>query len=70
MIVGTVGLADLTSALRCAERLLGRPVNPTIYSVDEFRGKVKGQDHFVSAVLKGKKQFVKGDTSELEAITG
>ena len=70
MIVGTVGLSDLTSALRRAERLLGRPVNPTVYSVDEFRRKVKGQDHFLSTVLKGKKQFVKGDASELEAITG
>ena len=33
MIVGTVGLSDLTSTLRNAERRLGRPVNPTVYSL-------------------------------------
>lgn len=70
LVVGNVGLSDLAPALRRAERLLGRPVNPTIYSLDEFRRKMKAQDHFLTAVLKGKKQFIQGTPRELETITG
>jgi hypothetical protein len=38
--------------------------------VDEFRDKVNENDHFLTAVLKRPKQFVKGSERELDAITG
>jgi predicted nucleotidyltransferase len=70
MVIGRVGLAELTPALRTAERRLGREVNVTNYSVEEFRNKVAQGDHFLVAVLRRPKQFIKGSQSELEAITG
>lgn len=70
MVIGNVGLAELTPALRKAERVLGRELNVTVYSMDEFRDKVNAKDHFLTAVLKRPKQFVKGSERELEAITG
>ena len=70
MVIGNVGLAELTPALRKAERALGRELNATVYSVDEFHDKVNANDHFLTAVLKRPKQFVKGSERELEAITG
>ena len=70
MIVGAVGLADLAPALRRAERSLRRPVNPVVYSIDEFQRKVRSHDHFLSTVLKGMKQFVKGNDHDLETIAG
>ncbi len=70
LIVGKVGLADLVPKLRNAERLLLRPVNPTVFSTKEFSRKAQANDHFLTAVLKGEKQFVKGGESELEAIIG
>ena len=70
MVIGQVGLAELTPALRKAERALGRNLNATTYSVDEFRGKVEKNDHFLTAVLKRPKQFVKGSERELGAIIG
>jgi predicted nucleotidyltransferase len=70
LVVGEAGLADLLPALRRSEKRLGRPVNPTIYSLSEFRKKSRGHDHFLTAVLKGAKQFVTGDRHELERITG
>jgi predicted nucleotidyltransferase len=70
LIVGKVGLADLVPKLRSAERLLLRPVNPTVFSSKEFSRKAQTNDHFLTAVLKAEKQFVKGDESELEALIG
>jgi len=69
LIVGQVGLADLVPALRNAEQSLGRPINPIVFSIEEFSRKLRAKDHFLSAVLEGEKQFVKGGERELEAIT-
>ncbi len=70
LVVGQVGLADLVPAVRNAEQSLGRPVNPTVFSAKEFSRKARTHDHFLTTVLEGEKQFVKGGESELEAITG
>ena len=70
LVVGSVGLAELVPALRSAEQILGRPVNPTVFSTEEFGRKARRHDHFLSTVLRGAKQFVKGSKRELEAITG
>jgi predicted nucleotidyltransferase len=69
MVIGTVGLAELTPSLRRAEKRLGREVNVTSYSVDEFRKRIAQRDHFLTNVLKGSLQFVKGEQRELDAIT-
>jgi len=70
MVIGDVGLAQLSPALRKAEKRLGREVNVTNYSVDEFRKKVADGDHFLTSVLKGSLQFVKGEQRDLGAIVG
>lgn len=70
MVVGKVGLSDLIPALRSSERILGRPVNPSIYSSEEFQERARSGDHFLTTVLKGAKQFVKGGEDELERIAG
>jgi predicted nucleotidyltransferase len=70
MIVGNVGLSDLVPSLRRAERRFGRPVNPTIYSSKEFKTKARNQDHFLTTVLRGSKEFVKGNDGELAAMAG
>jgi predicted nucleotidyltransferase len=68
MVIGQVGLSELTPGLRKAERALGRDLNATTYSVEEFRGQVEKNDHFLSTVLQRPKQFVKGTERELDAI--
>ncbi len=70
MVIGSVGLAELTPALRKAETRLGREVNATSYSTREFRNKVAANDHFLSEVFRGPKQFVKGDQRDLDEIIG
>lgn len=68
MVIGKVGLGELAPSLRKAETLLGREVNVTNYSVDEFRKKVAQGDHFLTTVLKGSLQFVKGEQRDLDAV--
>jgi uncharacterized protein len=70
MVIGNVGLAQLSPVLRKAEKRLGREVNVTNYSVDEFRKKVAEGDHFLATVLKGNLQFVKGEQGDLDAVVG
>ena len=70
MVIGRAGLADLSAALRKAEARLGREVNVTAYSPEEFREKIKSGDHFLTAVLRGRKQFVKGGQSDLDELIG
>jgi predicted nucleotidyltransferase len=69
MIIGKVGLAALAPTLANVEKRLGREVNVTNYSVDEFHKKVSQGDHFLTSVLKGNLQFVKGEQRDLDAIT-
>ena len=70
MVIGTVSLSEMVPALRRAEAILGRSVNPTVYSLEEFGRKARAHDHFLSTVLGGAKQFVKGNERELEEIIG
>jgi len=68
MVIGRVGLADLAPNLTKIEKRLGREVNVTDYSVEEFRKKVAQGDHFLTTVLKGSRQFVKGEQRDLDAV--
>lgn len=68
MIIGQVGLADLSPALRRSEERLSRPVNPTLYTREEFATKLQAGHHFLKAVLDGEKLFILGDPHELAAI--
>ena len=70
MVIGRAGLTDLSPSLRKAEARLGREVNVTAYSPGEFREKTKSGDHFLAAVLQGRKQFVKGGQSDLDELVG
>lgn len=70
MVIGSVGVAELSPALRKSENRLGREINVTNYSVDEFRKKASRGQHFLTSVLRRGVQFVKGERSDLAAITG
>jgi hypothetical protein len=60
----------LSPALHRAEERLGREVNVTAYSPEEFREKIKSLDHFLAAVLRERKRFLKGGQSDLDEIVG
>ena len=70
MIVGHVGLAELSTPLRKAEHRISRAVNPTVYTPDELAGRVKSNHHFLTKVLGSKKLFVLGDPRDFGKTFG
>src|SRR5437588_10867732 len=70
MVVGKARLDEVLSRLSPVEKSIGRPINPTVYSVAEFKSKIAGGNHFLNAVVKGQKVFLVGDDDELRKVGG
>jgi predicted nucleotidyltransferase len=70
MVVGKATLDEVLSRLSTVEKTIDRPINPTVYSVAEFKSKRTSGNHFLTAVLKGQKVFLLGDEDELRKMGG
>lgn len=68
MIVGKVTLPDIVAATTDAQALLGREINPSVYSAQEFRSKLHGRSHFLTTVARGPKIFLFGTQRELDRL--
>ena len=66
MVIGRLGLADLAPALTQLEEQLGRPVNPILYTREEFVRKRNNGHPFLAQVLQEDKLFVVGNAHGLE----
>jgi hypothetical protein len=65
MVVGQVSPTDLALPLRRAGELLGRHINPIVYTPEEFDKKRAAKDPFLKQVLDRPKLFVLADKEEL-----
>lgn len=65
MVVGKVGLSNVSVAVRTAEEKLGRTINPVILSPAEAWRKLKDKQHFIETVRKGPKVFLVNQDNEL-----
>jgi len=70
LVVGKATLEEVLSRLSTVEKSIRRPINPTVYSVAEFKSKLASGNHFLTAVLKGQKVFLLGDEDELRNVGG
>jgi hypothetical protein len=66
MVVGKVDFSIVVEKLADAQKILHWEINPTAYSVREFRGKVRG--NFLKTVLADKKLFIIGDENVLREL--
>ena len=48
-----------------AEQTLGRKVNPTLYSIEDFAKKLRGDNHFVTRVIDQPKIMLIGDENDI-----
>jgi predicted nucleotidyltransferase len=69
IVIGDPPGVELAAAIRPLNDVLGRPVNVTRYSAEEFRAKTAAGHPFLSKVLKRPRIFVIGDEQELERLT-
>jgi DNA-binding transcriptional ArsR family regulator len=61
MVVGAVSLDEILDAARSAEEQLRRPVNPSIYSLQDLREKFHAGNHFLRSLENAEKVFLIGD---------
>jgi predicted nucleotidyltransferase len=66
MVVGKVDFSTVVEKLADAQKILNREINPTVYSVKEFRSKIRG--NFLRNVLADKKLFIIGDENVLRGL--
>ena len=67
VLADDLAYADLFAALEPATKVLGRPVNPTMYTRDEFVERQRSGNAFVSRVMESPKLWIIGDGHELSA---
>jgi len=65
MVLGSASLSQIAPLLRDLERQVGRAINPTVYGREEFKRRVKRENHFIKSVLQKKPLFIKGGPDEL-----
>ncbi len=68
MVIGDVGLRELTPDLKRLEQELGRQVNVVLYTREEWSRRILEGDPFVKQVEDGKKLFVMGGAHDLAAV--
>lgn len=69
VISDDLAYADLMSALHEAELFLGRPINPSIYSREQFIHKLEEKNSFVTRIWDQPKLWIKGSMDALGRIT-
>lgn len=68
MVIGSIGLRKLASALSGLSDRIGREINPHAISREEFQKRMKGKEHFIISVLAAPKMWIKGTDDEFVAM--
>jgi len=68
MVIGDTSLRKIVGWLSGAAEQVGREINPHVMTVDEFKKRLKKQEHFLTSVLELPKLFIIGNDDELERL--
>lgn len=68
MLIGHVSTMEMAPVLRRMEQTVGRQINPTIFTEDDFVENLAQKNHFLRTVMRGKKIMLKGTEDDLETI--
>ena len=68
MLVGKVSTMDIVPVFRRIEKVVGRPINETIFSEKDFIDSLKKKSHFLRTVVGGNRIMLKGSEDELDAV--
>jgi predicted nucleotidyltransferase len=70
LVIGAATFGEVVDALAKAERILGREINPAVFTPAEYARKRREGHHFLSSLDARTKLFVIGDEDELAALGG
>ena len=68
MLIGNVSSMNISAKLRNVEKAVGRQINPTAFSLEEFAGRLAQKNHFLRTVMRARKIMLIGTEDELENI--
>lgn len=68
VITDSLAYADLMTVLTDAEQSLGRPINPSIYTVEQIKNKLDQKSAFLTRVMEQPKLWVKGGEDDIREI--
>lgn len=65
LVVGEIVLPELATLIRAQESKIGREINYTVMSREEFEFRKKRRDPFLQGILLGSRTMIVGDEEEL-----
>jgi predicted nucleotidyltransferase len=68
LIIGFITSRELSTLLSKPKKELGREINYAVFPPQEFKEGIRQKDHFLNAVLEGKKIFIIGNEDELKRV--
>ena len=68
MVIGDIGLRELSVLLTDASEQIGREINPHVLTSEEFCSKRADGNHFLNTILAEPKIFIKGSEGELNRL--
>lgn len=68
VITESLAYVDLMTVLAEAEQTLGRPVNPTIFTIEQVKSRLKDDNAFLNRVMDQSKLWVKGSEDDIKTL--
>ena len=68
LVIGELQLRDIVRALGDLQQALGREINPTVYSPQEYQTKLSEGHHFLTSLQNEPKIYLIGDEDELNRL--
>jgi len=68
LIIGEADFGSVVDALHPAQQQLGREINPKVFSVREWKSKLRSKESFVSEIMAQPKIFLIGSDNELAEL--
>jgi predicted nucleotidyltransferase len=68
LVVGNLTFRSLSLILHTLEETLGRPINPTLYSPEQFAAELAAKNHFIVSVLNSKIIYIAGSKDDIERL--
>ncbi|MDH5388536.1 MAG: nucleotidyltransferase domain-containing protein [Gammaproteobacteria bacterium] len=62
----SLAYADLMAVLISAEKSLGRPINPSIYTNEQIKTRLKENNAFITKVMEQPKIWIKGSENDIK----
>jgi uncharacterized protein len=68
IVIGKIGLRALSQLLVVPQEKISRPINPVVYTPEEFSTKLAAKNHFLSRVFEKEFVVLAGDINDFKAL--